>query len=69
MKPKRGHAMWNGNKLQKLRTQFGETQLEFAERLGVAIGTLRDWEQERTPLPLPIQKLLDYVAQELSIPA
>ena len=33
------------------RTNLGLTQVEFAERFRVPVGTLRDWEQARVTVP------------------
>ena len=33
------------------RTKLGLTQVEFAERFRVPVGTLRDWEQARVTVP------------------
>lgn len=41
----RGRSMWKPEKVKELRNRFGETQEAFAARLGVGVGTLRDWEQ------------------------
>jgi putative transcriptional regulator len=37
--------------IRKTRTALGLSQVEFASRLGVPVGTLRDWEQARTMAP------------------
>ena len=34
--------------VKRLRWKLGLSQAEFAERFGIPIGTLRDWEQHRT---------------------
>jgi DNA-binding XRE family transcriptional regulator len=39
---------FSGEKLQKLREQVGLSQLELAERTGLPIGSIRNWEQGRT---------------------
>jgi len=50
---KRGDAMvtktraktWTSDRIKWLRKQHNETQAEFCQRLGVAVHTLRFWEQ------------------------
>jgi putative transcriptional regulator len=37
--------------IRKTRTALGLSQVEFSSRLGVPVGTLRDWEQARTMAP------------------
>lgn len=37
--------------IRKTRTGLGLSQLEFARRFRVPVGTLRDWEQARTTAP------------------
>jgi len=44
--------------VKRLRWKLGLSQAEFAERFGIPIGTLRDWEQHRTE---PDQAALSYL--------
>lgn len=37
--------------IRRTRTQLGLSQVEFAARFHVPVGTLRDWEQARTLAP------------------
>lgn len=37
--------------IRKTRTGLGLSQVEFAERFRVPVGTLRDWEQARATAP------------------
>jgi putative transcriptional regulator len=37
--------------IRKIRSKLGLTQVEFAERFCVPVGTLRDWEQARVTPP------------------
>ncbi|MET0258241.1 MAG: helix-turn-helix domain-containing protein [Methylobacterium sp.] len=37
--------------IRRTRTRLGFSQVEFAERFHVPVGTLRDWEQARTSAP------------------
>lgn len=37
--------------IRKTRTELGLSQIEFASRFRVPVGTLRDWEQARATAP------------------
>jgi putative transcriptional regulator len=37
--------------IRRTRTGLGLSQVEFADRFKVPVGTLRDWEQARTTAP------------------
>lgn len=37
--------------IRKTRTNLGLSQVEFASRFHIPVGTLRDWEQARTMAP------------------
>lgn len=37
--------------IRKTRTDLGLSQVEFASRFHIPVGTLRDWEQARTMAP------------------
>lgn len=37
--------------IRKTRTDLGLSQVEFAQRFRVPVGTLRDWEQARATAP------------------
>ena len=39
--------------IRKTRTDLGLSQVEFASRFHIPVGTLRDWEQARTCLLYP----------------
>lgn len=46
------------SKLKRARAKVEETQKEFAKRLGVVHGTLRNWEQDvATPTGLALEAL------------
>lgn len=65
MASKRGARMsWNGEKIKALRDRYGETQEEFANRIGVAVGTLRFWEQDQGPPNLTAQKLFVFLQRD-----
>jgi putative transcriptional regulator len=47
-----------------LRRALGLTQQEFAARYHIPLGTLRDWEQERTEPDQPARAYLTVIAQD-----
>jgi putative transcriptional regulator len=49
--------MHRGDDIRALRERFGCTQPEFADRFGIPVGTLRNWEQDRY-VPDPVGQLL-----------
>lgn len=44
-------AAYRSRTIRMARTQLGLSQVEFAERFRVPVGTLRDWEQARVTPP------------------
>lgn len=57
--------MWDSAKIKALRNRYGETQEQFAERLGVVVDTLRYWEQGRGQPKGPAEKLLTILDRNL----
>jgi putative transcriptional regulator len=49
---------------QDLRKKLGMTQVQFAELLGVPVGTLRNWEQNRFVLEPAARTLLKLIDRE-----
>ncbi len=49
---------------QDVRKKLGLTQIQFAELLGVPIGTLRNWEQARFVLEPAARTLLKLIDRE-----
>ena len=49
---------------QDVRKKLGLTQMQFAELLGVPIGTLRNWEQNRFVLEPAARTLLKLIDRE-----
>ena len=50
--------------VKALRKKLGLNQPEFAARYGLAVGTVRDWEQGRSQPDRPAQVLLRVIEQE-----
>ena len=46
-------------KLKEIRADKGLTQTEMAAEIGVHWRTVQNWETGFTPIPKPIQKLID----------
>ncbi len=61
--------LWNRDKLVRLRKDLGETQGEFAERIGVSIDTLQNWEQGRIDVPTLAGKLFDRISADVEAPS
>lgn len=59
------HVVWDAFKIKKLRARYGETRAQFALRLRLCVGTIRNWEQG-LGLPIgPAQVVLDRLEQDL----
>lgn len=53
---------WTPGRIQRLRTELGMSQAEFAERMGVRQATISDWETgKQSPSPMA-RRLLDRIA-------
>jgi DNA-binding transcriptional regulator YiaG len=57
-------AAWSADEIRKLRSVFGESQHDFADRLGVSVHAVQFWEQGKGPPSRMGRRLLDYVARE-----
>lgn len=51
-------------RVKEIRRLYGMTQEDFADLIGVAVGTLRDWEQGRISVPLMAKKFLERLAED-----
>ena len=50
--------------VKALRKRLGLNQPEFADRYGLSVGTVRDWEQGRSQPDRPAQVLLRVIERE-----
>ena len=60
----RGFTVHHPVDVRALRKRMGLNQPEFAARFGLAVGTLRDWEQGRSQPDRPAQTLLRVIERE-----
>jgi DNA-binding transcriptional regulator YiaG len=66
MSRKRGKLMaWDGNKIRALRKRLKQTQLQFADTIGVSIDTLQNWEQDRFAPPPIAGKFFDRLQEDV----
>jgi len=66
MKTTKGQRkMWTPERIKKLRKQFDERQEDFCRRVGVALPTLRTWEQGLGEPNGSAQILLDRLERDL----
>lgn len=57
---------WTPGAIKQLRRRLGDTQTQFAERVGVRQATISDWENaNQEPSPLAY-RLLDLLAREVA---
>jgi DNA-binding transcriptional regulator YiaG len=64
---KKRMSTWDVERLKKLRAKFDETQVEFAERVGVSLDTIKNWETGG-PIPRMACNLLDRLENEVPQP-
>jgi len=57
--------MWTPERLKRLRARYGESQRQFAGRAGVAVDTVRGWEQGRFPIQGPAALILSRLAEDI----
>lgn len=53
-----------GDELKDLRAKLGLTQLQLAEKLGVARNTVTRWEMGIRSIPEPVVRLLEFLQKE-----
>ena len=59
-----GFVVYKPVDVKALRARLGLSQVEFAGRFGLAVGTVRDWEQGRGQPDRPAQTLLRVIERE-----
>ncbi len=52
-----------GPDVKEIRSRYGLSQSDFAAMLGISVGTLRNWEQERRAPEGPARVLLQVAAK------
>lgn len=55
--------------IPKLRRRYRLTQQAFADKLGISVGTLRNWEQKRRIPDGPAQRLLELMEDRPDVAA
>ena len=50
--------------VKRLRIELGLSQIEFAERFHIPVGTIRDWEQRRNEPDAAAQAYLKIIAAD-----
>ena len=50
-------------RLQKIRKELGLTQKLLADAIGVKLRTLQDWEIGRSPMPKPVEILMQLMRE------
>ncbi|MDD5674874.1 MAG: helix-turn-helix domain-containing protein [Chitinivibrionales bacterium] len=59
---------FRAKRLQAIRhDELGLTQKVLAEAVGANLRTLQDWETGRSPMPKPVEKLLDLMREMPSV--
>jgi DNA-binding transcriptional regulator YiaG len=75
-KSKRRISWMNYRQLEKFRAkrlqairkeELGLTQKALAEAVGANLRTLQDWEMGRSPMPKPVEKLLNLMREMPSV--
>ena len=73
---KRSSKMMDTKELQKFRAkrlkeirkdELGLTQKDLANAVGVNLRTLQDWELGRSPMPRPVEKLMNLMKKMPSV--
>ncbi len=54
-------------RLKEMRKELCLTQKDLAEAVGVNIRTLQDWELGRSPMPKPVEKLMNLMKKIPSV--
>jgi len=64
LKPPKKWDRWTPERIRTLRLRYGESQPEFAPRVGVCASGLREWEQGRRPPSDMAELLMDRLERE-----
>ena len=64
LSPRNLRRMPRTPRVKLIRRSLGLTQVEFATRYQISIGTLRDWEQSRTEPDQPARSYLKIIARD-----
>jgi DNA-binding transcriptional regulator YiaG len=60
--------MLRAQRLKEMRkNELGLTQKDLAEAVGVNLRTLQDWELGRSPMPKPVEKLMNLMKKIPSV--
>ncbi len=62
--PAYGSGRWDASRVRRLRGHLGDTQREFAERLGTRQQTVSEWETGTSSPRAMARRLLGIVAEE-----
>lgn len=62
--PTYGRERWDASRVRRLRGHLGDTQREFAERLGTRQQTVSEWETGASSPRAMARRLLGMVAEE-----
>jgi DNA-binding transcriptional regulator YiaG len=62
-----GHAPMTGKEVRRIRRKLGATQVQLANRLGVAPNTVYRWEADRVTVTAPMAQLLRLLGKERSV--
>jgi DNA-binding transcriptional regulator YiaG len=62
--PEKQLQKYRARRLQAIRKkELGLTQKDLAEAIGANLRTLQDWEMGRSPMPKPVEILLDLMRE------
>jgi DNA-binding transcriptional regulator YiaG len=64
MAPDPAQDPWSGRRVRALREQLGDSQQQFAERLGTRQQTVSEWERGASRPRRMAQRLLTMLAEE-----
>lgn len=60
--------LFRAQRLKEIRQkELGVTQRDFADAVGVNLRTLQDWERGRSPMPRPVEILMNLMRKMPSV--